>query len=154
MAGPWSFGMKPINRASKESWDEIRKLAKCGKLDDIPADVYIKCYSTLKRIEENHLEPPETLPECRGIIIVGPPGTGKTSFVRETIPSECLYIKSRTKWWDGYTGQSVAVMDDLHPDHAPYLTSYIKDWTDRYAFKAEKKGGHTYPHIKQFIITT
>ena len=34
------------------------------------------------------------------------------------------------------------------------LTAYIKDWTDRYPFKAERKGGSLYPEIKQFFITS
>lgn len=45
-------------------------------------------------------------------------------------------------------------MDDLDPTTAQMLTAYIKDWTDRYAFKAERKGGSLYPEIKQFFITT
>lgn len=34
------------------------------------------------------------------------------------------------------------------------LTAHLKDWTDRYAFKAERKGGSLFPNVKQVFITT
>lgn len=129
-------------------------MAKEGKIDEIPADVYIRSYTTLKKIAEDHEQIPATLPECRGIIIYGKAGTGKTSYVRNLIKAEDLYLKGRNKWWDGYKGQPVAVMDDLDPGMASMLVAFIKDWTDRYPFKAERKGGSLYPQIKQFFITT
>ena len=70
------------------------------------------------------------------------------------MPPNELYLKGKNKWWDGYSGQAVAVLDDLHPEHAQYLTTHIKDWTDRFAFKAERKNGSLYPTVKQFIITS
>lgn len=45
-------------------------------------------------------------------------------------------------------------MDDLDPSMAGMLVAFIKDWTDRYPFKAERKGGSLYPQIRQFFITT
>lgn len=45
-------------------------------------------------------------------------------------------------------------MDDLDPTMAQMLTAFIKDWTDRYPFKAERKGGSMYPAVRQFFITT
>lgn len=42
--GPWEVGQKPINRASAKDWDAIKQLAKEGKMDDVPADIYIRSY--------------------------------------------------------------------------------------------------------------
>ena len=36
-----------------------------------------------------------------------------------------LYVKSSTKWWDGYTNQDVVLVDDLDSDA---LKHYIKIW--------------------------
>lgn len=102
--GPWSFGIKPIARQSRADWNRVRDMAKKGKIEDLPADIYIKSYSTLKRIAEDHAEIPETLPQCRGIFIQGPSGVGKTSYWRSLIPTSELYLKGRNKWWDGYNG--------------------------------------------------
>lgn len=42
--GPWEFGIKPVKRNSKEDWEEVRKNAMEGKLDKIPADIFVKHY--------------------------------------------------------------------------------------------------------------
>ena len=44
---------------------------------------------------------------------MGCSGVGKSSYIRSIVPKEDLYIKQRNKWWDGYRGEQVAVMDDL-----------------------------------------
>ena len=31
--GPWTFGIKPLNRASAVSWDHVRDLAKKGQME-------------------------------------------------------------------------------------------------------------------------
>lgn len=104
LEGPWELGKKPMNRASAKDWEAIRESAKEGKLDEVPADVYIRSYTTLKKIAEDHEQIPATLPDCRGILIYGPAGTGKTSYVRNLVRPEDLYLKGRNKWWDGYKG--------------------------------------------------
>lgn len=43
--GPWEFGKKPVNRASKEDWEAIWKSAKEGAVEDIPADIRLRCYN-------------------------------------------------------------------------------------------------------------
>lgn len=67
--GPWSFGEKALDRASAKAWEDIRNKAKEGRLDEIPADIYVRCYGTLKKIAEDHQQLQATLPQCRGIII-------------------------------------------------------------------------------------
>lgn len=42
--GPWEFGIKPVQRNSKEDWDEVKSKAKAGKLDEIPSEIYVKHY--------------------------------------------------------------------------------------------------------------
>jgi len=46
------------------------------------------------------------------------------------------------KWWDGYSGQRVVLLEDFR--HAD-LADYLKIWTDRYPFTAEIKGGTVRP---------
>lgn len=46
-------GTKPIKRNSNKDWDKIRDDAKCGRLDDIPADIYIRRYPNLKHYIPN-----------------------------------------------------------------------------------------------------
>ena len=44
----------------------------------------------------------ENLPQLDHYWLVGPPGTGKSRYVRDRYPD--VFNKSSNKWWDGYTG--------------------------------------------------
>lgn len=52
--GPWEFGNRPFNRNNKQDWNEIRTLAKQNKLDNIPAEVYVRHYFMLRQIGKDH----------------------------------------------------------------------------------------------------
>lgn len=39
--GPFEFGTKPVRRASKHDWDEVKKNAKEGNLDGIPSSIFV-----------------------------------------------------------------------------------------------------------------
>ncbi len=43
--GPIEYGTKPIARQDKTDWDKIKQLAKEGKVDEIPSDIYVRCYN-------------------------------------------------------------------------------------------------------------
>lgn len=45
LEGPLEYGEKPVNRSSRTDWEKIRGLAKEGKLEEIPADIYVRCYN-------------------------------------------------------------------------------------------------------------
>jgi len=47
VAGPWEFGEKPLKRNDTKDWEEIKQNAVEGKLDNIPADIYIRHFSNL-----------------------------------------------------------------------------------------------------------
>jgi len=47
LEGPYEFGEKPLQRNNKTDWEEIKQNAIDGKLDKIPADVYIRHFSNL-----------------------------------------------------------------------------------------------------------
>jgi len=53
--GPWEFGNKPIQRNNIKDWDKVRQLAKEGKHDEIPSDIFIRFYSSIKAITKDNL---------------------------------------------------------------------------------------------------
>ena len=113
--GPWEFGKKPVNRASKEDWDAIKESAKAGNMDDIPSDIYVRCYNQLKRIEKDHMTIDGEASECRGIWIYGPAGICKSRKARDEYPN--AYKKLANKWWDGYKGEEYVLLEDLDKFH-------------------------------------
>lgn len=90
--------------------------------------------------------------ELTNIWCYGYAGTGKTKWVWDNF-REKLYVKSLNKWWDGYDGQEVILLDDWDPSHK-CLTWHLKMWADRYPFQGEYKGGSRLIRPKMIIITS
>lgn len=113
--GPWEFGIKPVKRDSKHDWEEVRTKAKQGRLEELPADIYVQHYSNLTKIKKDNLVTKDLDQLCRGTWIYGPSGIGKSRKARQDFPDH--YPKLCNKWWDGYQHQSNVIMDDMGPEH-------------------------------------
>jgi len=72
----FELGTKPIRRSEPKDWDAIWESACSGELQAIPSDIRIRCYSTLKRIRADHLQPLAMVRSCT--VLWGPTGTGKS----------------------------------------------------------------------------
>lgn len=87
--------------------------------------------------------------------IVGATGIGKSRWVRDRYPGGVadFFYKAQNKWWDGYNGQKVVLIDDF--DLAGRcLGHHLKIWGDVYRFSAEIKGGTMIPNVESIIITS
>lgn len=137
----------------KERWETAKRLAIAQKIDDeeMPADIYVRCYRGLKTIAADHAPDREQLDYPAGIWIYGKPGSGKTHLARNTFPK--AYKLMTEKWWDGYTDQEAVVMDDLDPYHKA-LGKMLKDACSSWPFRAQTKGGTVYIRPKHFVITS
>lgn len=98
--GPWEFGKKPLNPADKVDWEEVRTLAKEGKLEDVDPGIYVRYYNNLRRIEKDHMVCEGEADECKGIWIYGVAGAGKSRYARDNYPG--AYKKLANQWWCGY----------------------------------------------------
>lgn len=54
--GPWEYGKKPVQRNNKTDWEEVKLNAKRNRLDEVPADVYVRYYGALKKIAKDNLQ--------------------------------------------------------------------------------------------------
>lgn len=78
-------------------------------------------------------------------------GTGKSKTVFELAGIDA-YWKDSTKWWDGYKGQDIVVMDEFVM--TGYSETYIRNLWDRYPFRIEFKGGSCEFNSKRIYVTT
>lgn len=136
----------------KERWNQAWESAKRGDIEDIPADIRIRCYSTIKRIKRDYQKSLQPMDHMAGIWIHGEAGCGKTRKVFETYPE--LYPKSINKWWCGYQGEEVVLLDDIEPSHGSWIGYFLKIWGDRYPFIGEEKGGSGKIRPKKIIVTS
>ncbi len=140
------------SKAQKGRWDKAKALAIAGKLDEIDADIYVRSYNALKRIQQDHPAAPEDLDAPTGIWIWGEPGVGKSYYVRHEWPQ--FFDKNINKWWDGYRGQDTVILDDVDLKHRDWLPSFLKRWADEYSFPAEVKGTTLFIRPKRIVVTS
>jgi len=151
--GEWyEAGVRPLNQREKgergkQSIEERWALAKGGEFERLPPE-HLKIY---KYIHSLYSEVADR-PELDNVWVQGHSGCGKSSWVRSNYAT--FFVKSMNKWWDGYAGEEVVVLDDFDPSHAEFLTYYLKIWADHYVFNAEVKGGMMRIRPKTFIITS
>lgn len=150
----------PQSERAKKKWADTRRRARLGEFDEIADEHYIRYHAAIKRIREEHVlqaKIAKDLPEgfLTGIWIHGAPGVGKSHWVREQCKENDLelYVKDMTKWWDGYHGEPIVILDDVDYGSTS-LSNKLKIWADRYAFPAEVKGGTTRIRPVLFIVTS
>lgn len=61
------------------------------------------------------------------------------------------YVKQQNKWWDGYTGQKVVILEDLDSSS---LGHQLKEWADSWGCLGEYKGGTVALSYTHFIVTS
>lgn len=143
-------------KASAEKWAVTKKLAQEGNLDEIDPQYYIKYYSTLNKIADDHADAvaPEDLTwenSPPNEWYYGPTGSGKSYKARRENPG--FYLKMNNKWWENYKGQDIVLIEDVGQTHL-WMGDFLKIWGDRYTFRCEKKFRSSVIRPKKIIITS
>jgi len=142
--------LSPQNKRAKFVHDVLKKKSVTQMIED--GDIHFaqaKAATYAKQLLGKHYEHTGV----RGVWIQGRPGVGKTHKARNDYGDD-LYIKPMNKWWDGYNGQAVVILDDFEKSCGPMLGHYLKIWADKWSCTGEIKGGQVFLEHKFFIITS
>lgn len=145
----FELGKKPMCRNRITDWEEIRSAATSGQLDDIPADVYIRCYNQLRRISADNASPVAI--EREVIVYWGSTGVGKSRRAWEEAGLDAFPKDPRTKFWDGYRNHQHVVIDEFR---GGIDIAHILRWFDRYPVLVEIKGSATVLKANKIWITS
>lgn len=145
----FELGTFKLRRNNSKDWDSIRDSAKRGRLDDIPADVYVRNYSSLKRIATDHMEPVGI--EREVFVFWGRTGTGKSRRAWAEAGLDAYPKDPRTKFWDGYRNHAHVVIDEFR---GAIDVSHLLRWFDRYPVIVEVKGSSVVLSASKIWITS
>lgn len=155
--GPWELGEMPVqgrrtdldaacDAVQKRGYEEafMEHPSICAKYSRGLKELDFICRKRARNQDRSPIPP-------KIIVLIGPPGAGKSLKARSLLPEEDLYVKSPNKWWDGYSSETVVLLDDFYGG-IPYheLLTYL----DQYPVPRETKGGYCLPVVKTWIITS
>ncbi len=155
------LGIVPEEKGSaggKKRMERYRNAIECAKkqriegLIETDPDIFLLHYRTLKQIQKDYPAQIEDIDEVCGEWYHGEPGCGKTHKAYKENPGH--YKKPLSKWWDGYRGEDVVVLDDVGKTHAQWIGEFLKHWADKYSFPAENKFGAMLIRPKKVIVTS
>jgi hypothetical protein len=145
----FELGSRALKRNSPKDWDDVRANAVSGNFSEIPSDIFIRCYSSLKRIHVDSLRP---LPKEKQVFVFwGATGTGKSRRAWDEATFDAYPKEPTTKWWCGYSGQKSVVIDEFRGQIG---ISHLLRWFDRYPVTVETKGSACVLGVETFWITS
>lgn len=150
------YGDKPVNirENERERWKAVMQLAKSQDyetiMDEYP-DIWIRYSTSLRKIKQDVSKVDEAIDMLDNYWYTGRSGRGKSRTAREKYPG--AYIKMANKWWDGYAGEDVVIIEDWSPDHVN-LVNDLKLWTDHGKQRVETKHGSINIRPKTVIVTS
>lgn len=145
----FEFGTLAMRRNDSTDWESARNDAREGRLDRIPADVYIRYYGNLQRIRMEHMRA-VGLPK-RVRVYWGVSSSGKSYRAWSEAGLEAYPKDPRTKFWDGYRGHEKVVIDEFR---GSIDISHILRWLDRYPTFVEVKGASVPLMCNEIWITS
>ncbi len=157
IAGPWHYGTPTKVRGQRTDLEKFKNLVDSGATrrevaNKMPSTMlrYRHAYNDIRSLREHY-----KVEDKKVILLVGPPGTGKTHYARTKYPKAWLMSNQNgTLWFDTYDGEEVVIMDDFDGRGSAVrlsmLLRLLHDWTERVPIK----GSFVFWEPKKIIITT
>lgn len=134
----FELGCLPVRRNKSTDWDSVWKSAIEGRILDVPANLRVQHYRTIRTIASDYAAP---LPIIRSVFVFwGPTGLGKSRDAWDAAGLDAYSKDPRSKFWDGYRGHKNVVVDEFR---GAIDIAHILRWCDRYPVNVEIKGSST-----------
>lgn len=136
------FGTPLISQQGRRTdLEEIKEQIETGVSERDIAETYFSRWCVYRRSFSAYrslINPPSFRADLRVVVLWGNPGTGKSSYVYSRFPNLWISTNPVLKWFDGYTGQSAALIDDFSGE-CPFRL--LLRLLDVYPMRVEIKGG-------------
>lgn len=145
----FELGQRPVQRNNDKDWARIKELAKSGQLEEIPPDIFVQHYRTLRTISADYCRPDAI--ERQVVVYWGTTGVGKSRRAWDEAGVDAYPKDPNTKFWDGYRGHKHVVIDEFR---GRIDISHLLRWCDRYPVVVEIKGSATVLAAEKIWITS
>jgi len=145
----FELGSLPVRRNSVTDWDAVWSSAITGAILDVPSNVRVQHYRTLRCIAADFGTPVGIVKET--FVFYGPTGTGKSRRAWDEAGMDAFPKDPRSKFWDGYQGQRFVVIDEFR---GGIDIAHLLRWLDRYPVNVEIKGSSVPLKAEKIWITS
>lgn len=154
MDGPWECGTRADPTTS---WKRILDDVKKGESELEIAEKYPGQWATgfkaIERAKKLYFDKPRDPSKPVEVVVVwGPPGSGKSKWAWTTNPNAYLKKSLEVKWWPGYKGESVVIVNDFR-GHQMKMSELLV-LIDRYPEECEQKGSDWQLNVDKWVITS
>lgn len=156
---PYKFGEMPQPGKRNDLKEAVARIQDGETVESLAMDPNHGCvlvkFSKGMRFLENCVNMLKPLNQKKIMWLYGPTGIGKTrSSIEFAEDNNLSYWISNTdlKWFDGYHGQDVAILDDFRWKHCSF--SFLLRLLDRYELNVPVKGNFVRWNPKVIFITT
>lgn len=132
--------------------EQIKK--KLKTTNSVGAIVEEASFQTVRLCEKilQYNEPQRVIGPIKVVWYWGPTGTGKTRKVFDLHPQAEVFRPVSYKWWEGYDGHKVVLLDDFRKDFCKFHE--LLTLLDIYPYRVETKGGSRQIQADTFYITS
>lgn len=116
---------------------------------DIPPDILVRYYHSIRRIQQDHLEPSPI--EREVVCYWGRSGAGKSRRAWEEAGIHAYPKDPNTKFWCGYRSHQHVIIDEFR---GQISIGHMLRWLDRYPVIIELKGGASVLAATKIWITS
>nr|WAE42761.1 MAG: replication associated protein [Cressdnaviricota sp.] len=152
IAGPFRYGTPGEGQGTRSDLTALVESARKHKeLREVALEhpeIFIRNHGGITKFHNHvHNKPRKEL--TLGCLIYGPPGSGKTTYAYDMPEDKYWKYSSMDKWWDGYNGEELCILDEFKGHLQPTLLNSLMDKTP---FRFQNKGGALYFNSKKVII--